>query len=126
MVPKTARPAKSGQSPGRGFRGTRFTASSTLTSSRATKLRKKAFSAVGTSPARRTNTVIMEKPKAAKRMQTMPLVRWEILFMKSDTPFLGKQKKHPQRDAQRVKKASQSLPPAGGKEIKSFSLATCA
>ena len=27
---------------------------------------------------------------------------------------------------QRIKKASQSLPPAGGKEIKSFSLATCA
>ena len=29
-------------------------------------------------------------------------------------------------EVQRVKKASQSLPPAGGKEMKSFSLATCA
>ena len=30
------------------------------------------------------------------------------------------------RSFKRGKKASQSLPPAGGKEIKSFSLATCA
>ena len=30
------------------------------------------------------------------------------------------------RPFQRVKKASQSLPPAGGKKVQSFSLATCA
>ena len=81
MVPNIARPAMNGQLPFSGFSGTRFTASSTPTTARATMLRKKAFSAVGTSPASRTNTDIMEKPKAANSIQMIPLTRGLIFFI---------------------------------------------
>ena len=81
MVPNTARPTREGQLPFSGFSGTRFTASSALTRSSAAKLRKNAFSAVGTSPASRMNTDIMEKPKAANMMQAMPFIRGLILFI---------------------------------------------
>ena len=64
-----------GQLPFSGFSGTRFTDSRTPTMARATMLRKKAFSAVGTSPASRINTDIMEKPKAANSIHTIPLTR---------------------------------------------------
>ena len=87
MVPKMARPARNGQLPFSGFRGTRFTASSPLTRTSDAKLRKNAFSTVGISPARRMNTVIMEKPKAAMMMHTIPLTRGERWFIWK-TPLL--------------------------------------
>ena len=102
MVPNTARPVMNGQLPFSGFSGTRFTASRTPTMARATMLRKKAFSAVGTSPASRMNTVIMEKPKAANSIHTIPLTRGLIFFIGFLLLCIEKTGKHPGRDAFRA------------------------